>query len=36
MHRPFSYPRIVAGLLSGVIVAAAPAPAVPIKNPRQL
>ncbi len=33
MHRPSSHPRIVAGLLCGVIVAAAPALAVPIKNP---
>ena len=33
MHRPCSHPRIVAGLLCGVIVAAAPALAVPIKNP---
>ena len=33
MQRSFFHPRLVAGLLCGVIVAAAPALAVPIKNP---
>ncbi len=33
MHRLCSHPRIVAGLRCGVLVAAAPALAVPIKNP---
>ncbi|ODT46797.1 MAG: hypothetical protein ABS70_00325 [Nitrospira sp. SCN 59-13] len=33
MQRPCSHLRIVAGLLYGVFVAAAPALAVPIKNP---